>query len=454
MPKQKLFNHDEKLVEKLGFLLSRKSSYRFISMIALLFSSAVLLAEERSNAVVYLHAGQVLDVKTGSYQSDVLISIENGLIKSIDQAAEKSKQHEWVDLTAYTLLPGLMDVHTHLTDNTYMGSEFDHWALPAASFGIVGVENAKKTLEAGFTTVRDVSGPYYADVALRDAINAGWIPGPTMYVSGQMITMTGGHGDWGNWMAAEHQVETSAEVVADGVDEVRKAVRKHILHGVDLIKLSATGGFYTSGSMPGAATYSQAEIQAAVDEAAKRGMAVAAHAHGEAGILNAVAAGVKSIEHNTLMGDAALKQLKKQGVFVVMDLLAAHFDLVETNKDFTDKDMEQGNQGMYEDYADRFNRAYQAGIRMAFGSDAGIYPHGRNAEQFKLMVDAGMEPIDAIRSATIWAAELIGIEKQVGQLQAGMKADLIAVKGDPIKNINLLTDIKVIMQAGKWVKHP
>ncbi len=412
----------------------------------------VVSAQADEERVSVLRAGRVLDVVSGQYRSDVLITIERGLIREISDASEVEASSDWIDLSEYTVLPGLMDVHTHLCDNSYLGAEFDHWALPAASFGIVGVVNAKKLLDAGFTTVRNVSEPYYAGVALRNAIRSGWIEGPRMFVSGPMITMTGGHGDWGGWMAPEHEVRTPAETVADGVDEVRKAVRAHIKHGVDLIKVAATGGFYTEGSIPGAATYSVPELRAAVEEAAKRGFVVAAHAHGEDGISNAVAAGVRSIEHASLMEDASLQQVKEGGVFLVMDLLAAHYDLLETDKDYSDKQLGSSNEDTYRAYADRFARAYRAGARIAFGTDSGVYPHGRNAEQFALMVEAGMEPIDAIRSATLWAAELLGIEKNAGQVREGLWADLIAVKGDPLADSSTLKDIRFVMKAGKIAK--
>jgi len=411
-----------------------------------------LPAKAVEETVVVLRAGRILDVELGKYRSDVLIKIENGLIREIADASETQASSEWIDLSGYTILPGLIDVHTHLCDNTYLGDEFNHWALPAASFGIVGVVNAQKLLEAGFTTVRNVSEPYYAGVALRDAIANGWITGPRMFVSGPMITMTGGHGDWGGWMAPEHNVQTPAETVADGVDEVRKEVRNHIQNGVDLIKVAATGGYSTSGSIPGAATYSVQELRAAVEEAAKRGYVVAAHAHGDEGIQNAVAAGVRSIEHAGLLAEGSLQQIKENGVFLVMDLLAAHYDLVETKKDFSDKELGSSNEDLYREYSLRFARAYNAGVRMAFGTDSGVYPHGRNAEQFALMIEAGMTPIDAIRSATLWAAELLGIEENAGHLRVGMWADLVAVEGDPLVDSSTLTDIRFVMKAGKIVK--
>lgn len=333
-----------------------------------------------------------------------------------------------------------------------MGEAFDHWTYPAATFGIVGTVNAKKTLEAGFTTVRNVSDPFYADVALRDAINSGWVDGPRMYVSGAIINMTGGHGSWGNWIGPQHSIVAGSNMVADGEDEIRKAVREHIKYRVDLIKIAATGGFGTPGSIPGAASYSLEEIQAAVDEAQKRGFKVAAHAHGKEGILNAVEAGVHSIEHAFFLDEEAIERIKEKNVFLVMDLLSAHYDLIEVNKDYSDKELNSTNEDEFNEYLNRFSEAYQAGVKMAYGTDASVYPHGRNAEQFKMMVNAGMSPVDGIRSSTIWAAELIGIEKNAGSIEPGKWADIIAVRGDPLDDISLLENVRFVMKGGKIYK--
>ena len=408
-----------------------------------------LLAQQPSQEIL---AGRVLDVEAGVFLENVLIRVEDGIISEITEDFRGPSGEGIIDLSNLTLLPGLIDAHTHLCDNSFMGSHFDHWTYPAATFGIVGTVNAKKTLEAGFTTVRNVSEPFYADVALRDAINAGWIDGPRMYVSGQMITMSGGHGNWGNWIAPQHSVNTQADAVADGPDEVRKTTRIHIKHGVDLIKIATTGGFGTSNSIPGAASYTIDEIKAAVDEARKRGLKVAAHAHGAEGIKNAIAAGVQSIEHAAFLDQEAIEQMKNHDVFLVMDLLVAQYDLIEENKDYSDKDLPSENQAMFDDYLARFRKAYSAGVKMAFGSDAGIYPHGRNAEQFSLMVGAGMPELEAIRSATLKAAELIGIERQTGEIKVGKWADLIGVEGNPLEDISELERVVFVMKAGKIYK--
>lgn len=378
--------------------------------------------------------------------------MQNGTIQEITPAADTSGYNDVIDLTAYTVLPGLIDAHTHLCDNTHMGEAFDHWNYPAATFGIVGTVNAKRTLEAGFTTVRNVSEPFYADIALRDAINKGWIDGPRMYVSGAMITMSGGHGNWGNWIAHQHKVTTDAHVLADGVDEVRKATRIHIKYGADLIKLAATGGFGTHGSIPGAASYTIEEMAAAVEEARKRGLKVTAHAHGAEGIKNAINAGVHSIDHGTFLDQEAIDLMKEKEVYLVMDLLAAHYDLIEKNKDYSDKQLSSSNQAEYDKYALRFAQAYRAGVKMAFGTDAGIYPHGQNAKQFRLMTEAGMSPSDAIRSATIGAADLIGIADEAGSIEVSKWADLIAVEGNPLENISVLEDVRFVMKGGTVYK--
>ncbi len=313
--------------------------------------------------------------------------------------------------------------------------------------------NAKKTLDAGFTTTRDVWGHFYSDVAVRDAINKEIIPGPRMYVSGPALSITGGHGDWESWMSPQLGLSNNPDAVADGVDEVRKQVRLHIRNRVDLIKITATGGFST-GTIPGAASYSIEELKIAVEEAKKNGLKVAAHAHGADGIKNAIKAGVHSIEHATFIDQEAIELMKTHNVYLQMDLLAAHYDLFEAKKDYSDKKVDLNNIEIYEKLTDNFNMAYKQGVKMAFGTDSGVYPHGRNAEQFNLMVKAGMKEIDALRSATINAAELIGIEKQTGTIEVGKWADIIAVKGNPLEDVTVLEKVEFVMKGGKVYKLP
>lgn len=416
--------------------------------------SAPLLATEPSNShdqEMTVFAETFLDVRTGQLKKEIVIEIKNGRVSSIVSASKDSIEGEFVDLTGLTVLPGLIDSHTHLCDNSYMGSDFDHWAYPAATFGIVGVVNARKTLFAGFTTVRDVSAPFYCDVALRDAIARGWIPGPRMFVTGPMLTMTGGHGTWGNWIAPQHEVTTDAHLIADGVNEIRKAVRTLVRNNVDVIKVAATGGYGTHGTIPGAASYSVEELRVVVDEARNHGITVAAHAHGPEGIRNAVTAGVKSVDHASMIDDDGIRLMRKNGTFAVLDLMSAHFDLIELNQNYDDKKLGHSNSEEYAAIVERFRAVYDSGVKIAFGTDAGVYPHGRNAEQFRLMVDAGMSHLDAIRSATIVAADLLGQQDSIGELAVGRYADFIAVRGNPLEDIDVLKDAHVVVKEGEIV---
>ncbi|WP_158594732.1 metal-dependent hydrolase family protein [Ulvibacterium marinum] len=406
----------------------------------------------KSNNAQVIHAGVMIDVEKGRVVNDVLLVIEKKKIVKIDKGSEKTKYNDVIDLSEYTVLPGLIDCHAHLTYN-YYDKSIDAWELPAASFGILGAINAKKTLQAGFTTVRNLHANYYSDVALRDAINSNWTEGPRMYVSGAALTITGGHAAWGNWMSPQLELRQNPGSVVDGENEVRKEVRKHIKNGVNVIKLMATGGFGTTGTIPGATSFTFEEIRTAVEEAEKRGLKVAAHAHGADGIKNAIKAGVHSIEHATFLDKESIELMIKHKVYLTMDLLAAHWDLFEEDQDYSDKEIDLDNKEMYEKLTNNFNLAYKEGVKMAFGTDSGIYPHGRNAEQFNLMVKAGMTEIDAIKSATIIAAELIGIEDNTGSIEEGKWADIIAVKGNPLEDITVLENVEFIMREGKVHKN-
>lgn len=424
--------------------------YRLLVGLLMFLPHALLAAEPSTpqNQKKTVFAETFLDVRAGQLRSNVIIEIVGGRVSSIASGTKDSIEGEYLDLSGLTVLPGLIDAHTHLCDNSHMGTDFDHWAYPAATFGIVGVANAQKTLRAGFTTVRDMSSPFYCDVALRDAIARGWTEGPRMFASGQMITMTGGHGSWGNWMAPQHKINTEAHVIADGADEVVKAVRTHIRSNVDVIKVAATGGYGTHGTIPGAASYSLEELRAVVAEANKHAIKVAAHAHGAEGIKNAVRAGVTSVEHASMIDDEGIHLMRRNNTFAVLDLLAARYDLIEVNQNYEDKNLGRTNNEEFDAIVDLFGKVHAGGVKIAFGTDAGVYPHGRNAEQFQLMVDAGMSALEAIRSATIVAADLLGQEEKIGEIGIGKYADLIAVRGNPLENVRVLEHVDFVMKEG------
>ncbi|WP_420575314.1 amidohydrolase family protein [Ekhidna sp.] len=404
------------------------------------------------NSQTTIYASGMIDVNKGKYVESVTVVVNNGKIEEITTGKPPAGTN-YINLDGYTLLPCLIDCHTHLTGNWYEGyPDFDEYSLPAAFYGILGVVNAKKTLEAGFTTVRDVHAHFYSDVALRDAINKGIIPGPRMFVTGSGLSITGGHGAWGNWLSPQLELKENPGSVADGEVEVMKETRKHLIQKVDWIKIFATGGFGSYGTIPGATSYSEEEMRAAVMEADKLGIPVAAHAHGKEGIINALNAGVKSIEHATFLNQECIDLIKEKDAFLSMDLYAGYYEWFVMNNSYDDKEMEGTTEEQYAEIERRFKLAVDNGVKMVFSTDAGVYPHGQNTKQFKLMINAGMSHLGAIKSATIIAADLLGMKENLGSIEEGKIADLIAVKGNPLDNIAILEEVVFVMKEGEVVK--
>jgi imidazolonepropionase-like amidohydrolase len=398
---------------------------------------------------VVVRAGHILDVKTGNMLSGQAIVIEGDKIVSIGPVADAklSPATQTIDLPNATILPGLIDAHTHLTfDPANLGYEGLGISYPREA--LIGARNARVTLEAGFTTVRNVGAGGYSDVALRDAINAGDVPGPRMLVSGPAMGITGGHCD-DNLLAPQfHATELG---VADGVDAVRHKVRENIKYGADLIKICATGGVMSKGDDPNASQYTREEMKAIVEEAHRLGRKVAAHAHGAEGVSWASDAGVDSIEHGHLMDDSSIATLKKNGTYIVPTLYLMDWNRENLGKRNAPDYVVRKMQAVSAVGQDTLKKAFAAGVKVAFGTDAAVYPHGLNAHEFAVYVRLGMSPLQAIQTATIHGADLLGWSSKIGTLEAGKWADLIAVEGDPLKDVTTLQRVKFVMKGGEVV---
>ena len=400
---------------------------------------------------VVVRAGRILDVKTGNMLSGQAIVIEGDKIVSVGPAADAklSPATQTIDLPNATVLPGLIDAHTHLTfDPANLGYEGLGISYPREA--LIGARNARVTLEAGFTTVRNVGAGGYSDVALRDAINAGDVPGPRMLVSGPAMGITGGHCD-DNLLAPQfHATELG---VADGVDAVRHKVRENIKYGADLIKICATGGVMSKGDDPNASQYTRDEMKAIVEEAHRLGRKVAAHAHGAEGVSWASDAGVDSIEHGHLMDDSSIATLKKNGTYIVPTLYLMDWNRENLGKRNAPDYVVRKMQAVSAVGQDTLKKAFAAGVKVAFGTDAAVYPHGLNAHEFAVYVRLGMSPLQAIQTATIHGADLLGWSSKIGTLEAGKWVDLIAVEGDPLKDVTTLQQVKFVMKGGEVVKN-
>jgi imidazolonepropionase-like amidohydrolase len=400
---------------------------------------------------VIVHAGKLLDVRTGKTLPDQAVVIEGGKIVSVGPMAQANRSPgvRLIDLPNATVLPGLTDAHTHLTGNPQdIGPQGLGISIPRAT--LTGARNARLTLEAGFTTVRNVGAEGYGDVALRDAINAGDVPGPRMLVSGPALGITGGHCDE-NFLPFEYHV--TAEGVADGVEGVQHKVRQVIKYGADLIKICATGGVLSHGDNPQASAYTQEELKAIVTDAHRLGRKVAAHAHGAQGILWASQAGVDSIEHGSYIDDAAIAEMKKNGTYLVPTLYLADWFLANAERLHVPVELIGKGKEVMSVARKNEAHAFASGVKVAFGTDAAVYPHGLNAHEFAVMVKLGLTPLQSIQAATINAADLLGWSDKIGAIEAGKWADIIAVDGDPLQDVTTLERVKFVMKGGEVVKN-
>jgi imidazolonepropionase-like amidohydrolase len=405
-------------------------------------------AAERST----VHAGRMIDVETGKVLVDQAIAIEGGKVVSIsawDAAAEHGQVIDW---SAYTVVPGLMDMHTHVADEGPYADPATPLKSNAGRDALIGANNARKTLQAGFTTVRDV-GVYrgLSDVILRDAINAGLVPGPRMVVAGAYITIDGGGGEITGLPAGAVVPEQFRLGVSNNEDEIRQRVNFLLDNGADFIKLIATGAVLAAGTEPGESEYTEAEIRAAVEETAKRGTFVAAHAHGAEGMKRAVRAGVRSIEHGSLMDDESIALMKQYGTWLDADIYNGDYIDTVGRADGWSEEILRKNLDTTDAQRQGFRKAVEAGVNISYGTDSGVYPHGDNARQFAYMVKYGMTPLQALQSATISSAKLLGKDKEIGSIAVGKAADLVAVQCDPLQDIECLRQVRGVVKGGRPV---
>jgi imidazolonepropionase-like amidohydrolase len=410
-----------------------------------------LMPAQQLPSRVVVRAGKLLDVKTGKTLADQAIVIEGDKIVSVGaMAAVKSSAGDRViDLSHATVLPGLTDAHTHLTmDPKNIG--YASLAVSVPREALTGARNARVTLEAGFTSVRNVGASAFTDVALRDAINAGEIPGPHMLVSGPALSITGGHCD-NNLLPFEYHA--TEEGVADGIAQVQHKVRENIKYGADLIKVCATGGVLSKGDDPQASQYTLEEMKAIVADAHRLGRKVAAHAHGAQGILWASEAGVDSIEHGSYIDDAGIAEMKKNGTYLVPTLYLGDWFLENSEKNRVPDFLLFKAKAVVPAARKNVAHAFASGVKVAFGTDAAVYPHGLNAHEFAVMVKLGLTPLQSIQAATINAADLLGWSDKIGTVEPGRWADIIAVDGDPLQDVTTLERVEFVMKGGEVVKN-
>jgi len=405
--------------------------------------------EQRLGRIV-IHAAKLLEVKAGKTVADQAIVIEGDKIVSVGPMAQvqRSTSDRLIDLPNATVLPGLIDAHTHLTgDPRNIGYQSLGISIPRAT--LTGARNGRLTLEAGFTTVRNVGAQGYSDVALRDAINAGDISGPRMLVSGPALGITGGHCDED---LLPFEYHATAEGVADGVEGVQHKAREVIKYGADLIKICATGGVLSKGDNPQASQYTLEEMKAIVADAHRLGRKVAAHAHGAQGILWASQAGVDSIEHGSYIDDAAIAEMKKNGTYLVPTLYLGDWFIEHAAENHVPDFLLVKAKAVMPAARKNVAHAFASGVKVAFGTDAAVYPHGLNAREFAVMVKLGLTPLQAIQAATVNAADLLGWSDKIGGIDPGKWADIIAVDGDPLQDVTTLEHVKFVMKGGAVVK--
>ncbi|HEY0864046.1 MAG TPA: amidohydrolase family protein [Lacunisphaera sp.] len=419
----------------------------------LLVTGAALLAATLAPAKTLVHAGSLIDGRADTVRRAVTVTIENDRITGLaDGYTAPAAGDTVIDLKNATVLPGLMDMHVHITgEQSGQAGYAERFYLNPADVALRATTYAKKTLLAGFTTVRDCGAGDKLNLAMRDAIAKGWVDGPRIFAAGSVST-TGGHGDGTNGLNSriQHLLDEEANGIANSPDEIRRVVRQRYKDGADFIKIAATGGVLSLAKSGQAPLFTEDEVNTVVLTAKDYGLKVAAHAHGDEGMQRAIRAGVASIEHGTYMSDETIALMKQHGTYYVPTISAGRFVAEKSRIDGYFPSIVRPKAAAIGPLIQAtFQRAYAAGVKIAFGTDQGVAPHGDNAKEFIYMVEAGMPAMKAIQSATLEAAKLVDAEKDLGTVEAGKIADLVAVPGDPLADISLMTKVSFVMKAGK-----
>ena len=401
------------------------------------------------NTTTIIKAGKLIDVETGKVLTNQMILIRHDSIIQVASNISIPIDANIIDLSKYTVLPGLIDCHTHITSQPSGDYYGDIFRKSAVDVAITAHVYAKKTLEAGFTTVRDLGAPGLVDIALRNAINNGDVVGPNIYAATVFIGATGSHGDLNGFSPyLEFNLPKGMSGIANGVEAVREQVRFNVKNGADVIKFGASAGVLSEEESVGAPQYTQEEMNAIVSEAKMWGRKAAAHAHGAEAIKMAVKAGVASVEHGSLVDAVGIQLMKEHGTYLVSDVYDDEYILSEYAKLGYPEKIINKEKMVGKLQRENFQKAVEAGVKIAYGTDAGVYPHGWNGKQFKWMTRFGLSPMGAIQAATINAADLIGIKEKTGSIKAGKKADIIAVFSNPIEDITSLEQVQFVMKNG------
>lgn len=396
-----------------------------------------------------LHCGQLFDAESGRLVENRYITVTDGTINSVSN--QQPAGSDPVDLSQHTCLPGLIDLHVHLSDELSPTSYLHRFTWSEADFALNAASNARKDMLAGFTTVRDLGDSYLVTIALRDAINQGRIVGPRIFAAGKIIASTGGHGDPTNGYPSVTAGDPGPkEGVINSPEDARKAVRQRYKDGSNMIKITATGGVLSLASNGQNAQFTEAELDAIIETANDYGMHVAAHAHGIEGMLRAVNAGIKTVEHGTYMNDEIMAAMKNNDTWYIPTISAGQFVAEKSKIDGYFPEVVRGKAATIGPLIlETFRKANNAGVNIAFGTDTGVSAHGDNAQEFIYMVEGGMSPAEALRAATVKAADVLDQEQQLGQIAAGFNADIIAVPGNPLNDIRLMQQVEFVMKGGQ-----